>query len=173
MPFCGKCGAEVPEGTKFCGVCGAEIAGGSAQQAAPTGAPVGAPVQTDDVKDVTENKWMGILAYFGPLVFIPMFAAKNSKFARFHTVQGFNLFLLWIAYTVLFSLLGLIKVTRYVWGVPYMGTPAIINILSVIVSLGITALAIIGIVFAAQGKKKELPVIGKLHILDSFMKPSV
>ena len=181
MPFCGKCGAEVPEGTKFCGVCGAEVAGGPAQQAAPAGAPIGAPmgvpVQTDDVKDAADNKAMGILAYFCALVFIPMFAAKNSKFARFHTVQGFNLFLLWVANWVVFGLLGLIRVTRTAsaWGVPYtyQGSPAIFGILSWIISVGITVLAIIGIVNAAQGKKKELPVIGKLHILDSFMKPSV
>jgi len=177
MPFCGKCGAEVPEGTKFCGVCGAEIAGGTTQQAAPAAAPAGGPVQTNDASDVTENKWMGILAYLGPLVFVPMFAAKKSKFARFHTVQGFNLFLLWVAYTIVFSLLGLITVTRtaYAWGVPYtyQGPSVIVSILGWIVSLGITALAIIGIVYAAKGKFKELPVIGKLHILDSIMKPSV
>ncbi len=169
MPFCGKCGAEVPEGTRFCGVCGAEIAGGTTYQAAPAGAPV----QTDDARDVADNKAMGILAYFCALVFIPMFAAKNSKFARFHTVQGFNLFLLWVASWIVFGLLGLIRTTTYVWGVPVYTTPWFITVLSILVSLGISVLAIIGIVNAAKGTKKALPIIGKLHILDSFMKPSV
>jgi uncharacterized membrane protein len=116
---------------------------------------------------------MGILAYFCALVFIPMFAAKKSKFARFHTVQGFNLFLLWVANWILFGLLGLIRTTTYVWGVPVYTTPWFITTLSILVSLGISVLAIIGIVNAAQGKAKALPIIGKLHILDSFMKPSV
>lgn len=173
MPFCGKCGAEVPEGTKFCGVCGGEVAGTPIYQAVPTGAPG----QTDEVKDAQDNKWMGILAYLCALVFIPMFVAKNSKFARFHTVQGFNLFLIWVANWVIFGLLGLIRVTRTAsaWGVPYtyQGSPAIIGILSWIISVAITVLAIIGIVNAAKGTKKALPVIGKLNILDSFMKPSV
>ncbi len=169
MPFCGKCGAEVPEGTKFCGVCGAEVAGGPTYQAVPTGAPV----QTDDARDAADNKAMGILAYFCALVFIPMFAAKKSKFARFHTVQGFNLFLLWVANWILFGLLGLIRTTTYVWSVPVYTTPWFITVLSVLVNLGISVLAIIGIVNAAQGKMKALPIVGKLHILDSFMKPSV
>jgi hypothetical protein len=30
MPYCGNCGAEVPEGQKFCGNCGAEVAGAAA-----------------------------------------------------------------------------------------------------------------------------------------------
>ncbi len=169
MPFCGKCGAEVPEGTKFCGVCGGEIAGVPTYQAAPAGAPV----QTDEVRDANDNKAMGILAYFCALVFIPMFAAKNSKFARFHTVQGFNLFLLWVASWIVFGLLSLIRAKTYVWGVPVYTTPWYITTLSSLVYVGIGVLAIIGIVNAAQGKKKELPIIGKLRILDTFMKPSV
>ncbi|HNX14127.1 MAG TPA: zinc-ribbon domain-containing protein [Oscillospiraceae bacterium] len=165
MPFCGKCGAEVPEGTKFCGVCGAEI--GGAQQAAPVGTPVGAPVQTDDAKDAADNKAMGILAYFGPLVFVPMFAAKTSKFARFHTVQGFNLFLAEIA----FSIVEWILIAIF-WAISWKLGSIMSTVLGLL-WLAFTVLAIIGIVNAAKGEKKALPVIGKLHILDSFMKPSV
>lgn len=170
MPFCGKCGAEVPEGTKFCGVCGTEI-GGATQQSAPSGAPTGVPVQTDDARDAADNKAMGILAYFGPLVFVPMFAAKTSKFARFHTVQGFNLFLLDVAYGILGGILSGIFTAAFWWTAP--GLSFILNLIISLVWIAIAVLAIIGIVNAAKGEKKALPIIGKLHILDSFMKPSV
>ncbi len=166
MPFCGKCGAEVPEGTKFCGVCGGEVAGGPTYQAVPTGAPV-----QDDARDIADNKVMGILAYFGPLVFVPMFAAKTSKFARFHTVQGFNLFLLDIAYGIVGSILSAILTAAFLWTAP--GLAVILNLVISLVWIAVGVLAIIGIVNAAQGKMKALPIIGKLHILDSFMKPSV
>lgn len=43
---------------------------------------------TADPQDVQANKVMAILAYFGLLVFVPLFAAKESRFARFHTNQG-------------------------------------------------------------------------------------
>lgn len=36
-----------------------------------------------DPRDIQNNKVMAILAYFGILVLIPIFAAKESKFARF------------------------------------------------------------------------------------------
>ena len=171
MPFCGKCGAEVPEGTKFCGVCGGEVAGGPTYQAVPTGTTTGAPVQTDEVKDANDNKAMGILAYFGPLVFVPMFAAKTSKFARFHTVQGFNLFLLDVAYGIAGGILSAVLTAAFLWTAP--GLMVILNLIISLVWIGIGVLAIIGIVNAAKGTKKALPIIGKLHILDSFMKPSV
>lgn len=35
-------------------------------------------------QDIDQNKIMGILSYFGILVLIPIFAAKESPFARFH-----------------------------------------------------------------------------------------
>ena len=165
MPFCGKCGAEVPEGTKFCGVCGGDVAGGPTYQAVPTGAPV------TDERDAADNKAMGILAYFGPLVFIPMFVAKTSKFARFHTVQGFNLFLLDVAYGIVGTILTAILTAALLWTAP--GLLVVLNLIISLVWVGIGVLAIIGIVNAAQGKMKALPIIGKLHILDSFMKPSV
>jgi uncharacterized membrane protein len=153
MPFCGKCGTQVPEGTRFCGTCGNMITGGAPGQ--------------NEAMDAQENKWMGILAYLGPLVFVPMFAAKNSKFARFHTVQGFNLFLLDIAYGIVAGVLNAIFFAIF-WG-----TGLIFSMLFSFISIAILVLAIIGIVNAAQGNKKELPIIGKLRILDSFMKPVV
>ena len=41
-----------------------------------------------DPADVQSNKVMGVLAYLSWLVLIPLFAARNSPFARFHCNQG-------------------------------------------------------------------------------------
>ncbi len=38
-----------------------------------------------DHNDISANKGMAILAYLDPLVLIPIFAEKGSKFARFHS----------------------------------------------------------------------------------------
>ena len=60
---------------------------------------------TADPQDVQANKVMAILAYFGILVLIPLFAAKESPFARFHANQGLILliagFVIWLVSTVL------------------------------------------------------------------------
>ena len=47
-----------------------------------------------DKKDIEDNSVMGLLAYIWILWLIPLLAAKNSKFAKFHANQGLILFIL-------------------------------------------------------------------------------
>ena len=105
MSYCSKCGSQISEETRFCGVCGAPTDGS-------------APAY-NEARDTEENKGMGILAYLGPLVFIPMFAAKNSKFARFHTVQGFNLFVLDLANGILGGIINAMFFAFF-WGIGWL-----------------------------------------------------
>ena len=107
-----------------------------------------------DSKDIEENKAMGILAYIGILVLIPLLAAPKSKFARYHSNQGLILLIIELISVVVFSLLGLI---------PYVGI--VFSIIGWLVDLLCFVLLILGIVNAAQGKAKALPLIGKFNIL--------
>lgn len=100
-----------------------------------------------DPEDINKNKIFAILAYFGILVLVPIFAAKDSKFAKFHANQGLLLFIAEIAGSVISV-------------IPVLGT-----LVSFVVSIACSALAIIGIINAAKGEAKELPVIGKYEIL--------
>lgn len=109
--------------------------------------------------DVENNKVMGILAYLGPLVFVPMFAAKDSPFARFHANQGLVLFIAEGAYTILEIILGIIfYAISWTLG-SIMGT-----ILGLIWILFVV-LAVLGIVNASKGEEKPLPIIGGIKIL--------
>lgn len=186
MAFCSNCGNQLDENTNFCPSCSAPV-GQNATPNQTQGAPSqqnftqGSPSQPNvfqklnstsdttsqyDPRDIADNKLMAVLAYFGLLVLIPMFAApKNSKFARFHVQQGFTLFLLYIALVIVRFILGLIKTTRYIWGVPYQTTPGIIILLGWLLGIPLFILSIIGIINASQGKAKELPIIGKFKIL--------
>ncbi len=107
-----------------------------------------------DKKDIEDNMAMGILAYIGILVLIPMLAAKESKYAKYHTNQGFTLFLFGFCTSVVCWILSII---------PYVGI--VFTILGSLVSLCFFALMIIGIVNVVQGKAKELPFIGKYRFL--------
>ncbi len=126
-----------------------------------------------DPTDVQSNKAMGVLAYLSWLVLIPLFAAKGSKFARFHTNQGIVLAIAWSAWWIVEVILGIViraifRTTRYVWGVPYTAVSPVGSILLTVLGLlniAFAVLAILGIINAAQGKAKELPVIGKFRIL--------
>ncbi len=109
-----------------------------------------------DPQDIQNNKVMAILAYFGILVLIPLFAAKESKFARFHTNQGLILFIIGIALYIVQTILYTIFPWRMWW---------LISTLVGIIGLVMLVLAIIGIINAAQGKAKELPLVGSFKIL--------
>lgn len=124
-----------------------------------------------DPKDVSDNKGISVLSYLGPLVFIPMFAKKGSKYARFHANQGLILFIVYVGYTVLQNILLSIlrSIFPWKWDYGYLGGRGFIfDALSTILSLvwiPIAIIAIIGIVNAASGKAKELPLIGKFKLL--------
>ncbi len=174
MAFCSRCGAQVPDDAAFCTNCGNALKGGpqathnTASQAGETFKRVF--VNTADTSgefdptDIANNKAMAILSYLGPLVFVPYFAAKTSKFAQYHAKQGMNVFCLWVIYAIVSVLLSLIKVTRYVWGIPIRETSGVVVAIIVILGICVAALAILGIVNAAMGKAKELPLIGRIHI---------
>ena len=93
------------------------------------------------------SKVMGVLAYFGILLLIPLFMAKDSKFVRFHVNQGLILFIC--------------SIVVYVVGRIFPGLSTILWILDV----AIFVLAIMGIVNVVKGRAKELPVIGKYRII--------
>ena len=52
-----------------------------------------APAPLSAAADAEQNKVFGILAYLGILCLIPLLAAKDSRFARYHANQGLVLFL--------------------------------------------------------------------------------
>ncbi|MBQ3849723.1 MAG: zinc-ribbon domain-containing protein [Clostridia bacterium] len=176
MAFCGKCGASVADGEKFCPECGAPVAaegtvGSKANDFADKAKNVLNTEDTTgeyDAQDIQNTKGIAWLSYLGVLVFIPMFTNKESKFTRFHVRQGVTLFALWVVYFILDILLSMIKVTKTVWGIPYRVTPWPITLLLAIVGIGISVLAIIGIVNAATGKAKKLPIIGNIDVMGMF-----
>ncbi len=178
MAFCPNCGTKLEDGKRFCPNCGTQVEAPAAPQppSFDDGPYQAQPVpgenvqaqrtpaaavedfsakvaQLNDTPDTTgafdpddakNHKGMAVLAYFGILVLIPILAAKDSPFARYHSNQG----LLLLIFAVIVSIL------RKIW-----------SPLGVIGGLITFILFIIGIVNAAKGRAKELPVIGKFQLL--------
>jgi uncharacterized membrane protein len=109
-----------------------------------------------DPEDAENNKIFGILAYLGILCLVPLFAAKESPFAKYHANQGLILFLGEIALSVVLSIVYHL--------LAFVGLSFISVFLS-LVWLGVFALVIIGIINAAAGKCVPLPVVGKFKLI--------
>lgn len=159
MAHCTNCGTQLKEGMQFCPSCGA---------ATPQDGQGGnqAPVTQDssDVNDVQNNKMMAVLAYLGILVLVPLFAAKESKFARYHANQGLVLAIAEIAFAIAYSIIVSI-LTGLLFSAGAWGLWSVITTLLGLLWLVFLVLAIIGIVNAVNGRMKELPIIGKIRIL--------
>lgn len=179
MKFCGKCGTKIEDNIKFCPGCGSPADAPQeqqSQQAQPQQTPPPQQNQNSfgemfqnlnntadttaefDQNDINTNKGMAILAYFGPLVFIPMFAAKQSKFARYHSNQGLLLLITAVAWSIVYGIINAILLAIS-WRLYTVSS--IIGILSIVFFV----LFIIGIINASNGRAKELPIIGKFKIL--------
>lgn len=102
---------------------------------------------------------MAVLAYFGILVLIPILAAKESKFARFHANQGLILLITGVAYSIFVQVV--IKIVSFI---SYVLT-GIVGIALGLAWLFLLVLAIIGIINAVKGEFKQLPLIGQFQIL--------
>jgi len=103
--------------------------------------------QLSDKEDIEKNKAMAILAYI--IFLIPLLAAKDSKFAMYHANQGLVLFLLALAVNVVGGI------------IPFLGWFVILPLGNLLV----VVLAILGIVNAAKGEAKPLPLIGGIKLL--------
>jgi uncharacterized membrane protein len=114
--------------------------------------------ETPDPADVDKNKIFAVLAYLGILFLVPLLAAKESRFARYHTNQGVVLFLAaivcWIGAFVLTFILALIPIIKFIGCLIWP-----------VVWLGILALVVIGIINAAKGECKPLPLIGQYKLI--------
>lgn len=98
-------------------------------------------------EDIEQNKIMGVLAYI--LFLIPLLAAKESPFAKFHTNQGLLVFLAGLAVNIVGAI------------IPFIGWMLILPL----GNLAVFILAIMGIINAINGKAKKLPIIGNIEIL--------
>lgn len=97
--------------------------------------------------DAEQNKGMAIVAYI--LFFVPLLAAPNSQFAKYHANQGLILLILAIIVNVAGSL------------IPVLGWFIIWPIGSIFVFV----LWVMGVLNAANGKEVPLPLIGKYTLI--------
>jgi len=108
-------------------------------------------------EDIEQNKVMAILAYI--IFLIPLLVSKDSPFARYHTNQGLVLFIAAFVTAIVLNILSWILANIIIIGW------ILIVLFNILFPILILALAIIGIINAANGKAKPLPLIGHISII--------
>jgi uncharacterized membrane protein len=118
------------------------------QQSQPQEAPVATETKNSDVEN---NKALAIVGYIVPILFfIPLLTEANtSPFAKFHSNQQLLLLLACIAVQIV----GMM--------IPIIGWFLILPF----GSLALIVIAIIGIINAAKGEMKKLPLIGGFELI--------
>lgn len=172
MAFCENCGKKLEDGARFCGECGTLV---DAEETPTNNQPVGhtqPKVQNmvQQVKNVgydnisytaqeaQSGKVMGVLAYFGILVLIPLFAEKENRFVRFHVNQGVIL----LAASAIAMFAGMMSLVFASISIALM---LLLQAILGIISLMIGVFSIIGIVNVIGGKAKPIPVLGNIRLI--------
>lgn len=191
MAFCQNCGQQMPENANVCPYCGTAVNAQAAQQAAQAApqqetaqqapqqnytAPVNPTVMPD--QDVQQNRGLAWLSYVGLLFLIPMFVKKESPYCQYHVKQGATLCAVEIAYLITKSIL-LAIINAIFPGYNYYGFivhSGVYNVFSILFNLAyifLVVLMIIGIVNAAKGNKKDLPLISKIPWINTLLDKTV
>jgi uncharacterized membrane protein len=115
-----------------------------------------------DPADVEKNKAMAVLAYIGILVLVPILAAKDSPFAKYHANQGL---VLTIGAIALFFVVGILSFI--------VGAIPVVNVIAgcfgcvlfPAAGIGYLVLAIMGILNAVNGQMKPLPLFPPITLI--------
>lgn len=99
--------------------------------------PPAVTVIDSDAADIVANKDIAAFGYLWIMCIVVFLLRRNSPFVRFHTKQAMILFVLSIL--VLF-----------------------IPVVSRLLGLGVLALMVLGFINAAQGHRKDIPIVGPL-----------
>jgi uncharacterized membrane protein len=121
----------------------------SSSAAPPPSAPASAPVSASD--DIDKNRAFAIISYLWILFIVGLIAAPNSKFAKYHANQGLVLFLAELVFGAACIVLMFIPILGH------------LTIVAGWVA-GIV-LAVLGIINAASGQCKPLPLIGHFELI--------
>ena len=145
--FCYKCGVQAPEDSGFCHKCGTKLI-------------------TEDNRQVQfrdDDKLMAVLSYLGFLWLVPLCtgAYKNSEFVNFHFNQGTIILIIAIGWGIISSIIRGIFIAIFFW---FPVVSGLVHAAITIVSLGIVALMIWGIVGAVKDRMDPMPIIGDIKL---------
>jgi uncharacterized membrane protein len=107
-----------------------------------------------DAADIEQNRVYAVVGYLGILFLVPLLAAPNSRYARYHANQGIVLFIATVVATGAFYVLG---------HIPFLGR--VLSLAGSVAWIVSIVFMVLGIVNAASGKCQPLPLLGRFQLL--------
>ncbi len=150
--FCSKCGQQNNDDAKFCSKCGAPL-----ENTQPYQQPINQPAtEADNSKLFNILSYIGILWLFGLLIN----PEKNKPDVKFHVGQGIMLSIVGAGLNIVASIITSILTAIFHFSAIYFIAVILNSLIWIAISGGLIALMIIGIINAAKGEQKPLPIIG-------------
>lgn len=150
--FCSKCGQQNNDDAKFCSKCGAPL-----ENTQPYQQPVNQQAtEADNSKLFNILSYIGIFWLFGLLIN----PEKNKPEVKFHVGQGIMLSIVGVGLNIVASIITSILTAIFHFSAIYFIAVILNSLIWIAISGGLIALMIIGIINAAKGEQKPLPIIG-------------
>lgn len=150
--FCSKCGQQNNDDAKFCSKCGAPL-----ENTQPYQQPINqTATEADNSKLFNILSYIGILWLFGLLIN----PEKNKPEVKFHVGQGIMLSIVGVGLNIVASIITSILTAIFHFSAIYFIAVILNSLIWIAISGGLIALMIIGIINAAKGEQKPLPIIG-------------
>jgi uncharacterized membrane protein len=168
MAFCDSCGTQVQEWRKTCSsyIYWAQFQSppiGKHGKQVDTELTINIPIDAEIIStgDIEKNKDIACSAYI--LIVLPLLAAPDSRYVRFHVNQSM---ILLIAFSGAAIILDCMIHFQLLTSTPQiLAASAIFSILWLLISI----LGITGVINAHKGRVKELPIIGRFRIVKTIM----
>lgn len=129
--------------------------------------PESAPEEPPPDPDVEKHKGVAILGYF--FFVFPLLLAPQSKFARYHANQGLLVFIVWCAAIITTVIIQVIWSLLGESSGPMAMLLALLGCLLHVLPLALVVtplvLMVMGIIHAANGEKRPLPLVGHWTLL--------
>jgi uncharacterized membrane protein len=164
MSFCQTCGTNMPDGSAHCPACGAAqgVAApgpipGAAPGYAPTYPPAAAPVAGAGLTPNVAGALAYLVGAITGILFLVIDPFKSDRFVRFHAFQSIFFNLAWIAFWIVWTIVGL-TLTAVSHGL----FSIILLPVNLLVTIGGFCLWAYLMYSAYQGKTFQIPIIGPL-----------
>lgn len=116
--------------------------------------------QTFTPEDIEQNKVIAALAYL--IFFLPLLAAKDSAYGRYHANQSL---VLWLSAVVVNLISGVITSVLFMASYYLWAIAGIVSLVASLISIALGVVAIIWAINAYNGKATPIPVIGGIKII--------